>query len=58
MALFGDLATIRFQLVALPTYGSLVLLQVALQSGQLSARFGIRFDQLAGAARHVGLHLS
>jgi hypothetical protein len=33
MALFGDLATIGFQLVPLSTECSLVLLQVALQSG-------------------------
>jgi hypothetical protein len=57
MALLGDLATIRFQFVPLSSDRGLVLLQVALQSSQLSARLRIGFDQLAGATRHFGLHL-
>jgi hypothetical protein len=58
VSLVRHVAAIVLQLVALPPDFGLILLQIALQGGQLSSSFGIGLDQLAGAPCHLGLQLN
>ena len=58
MSLCGDITAVAFELIPLPTDFGLILLQIALESGQLGSRFGIGLDQFTGALGHFRLKLN